>query len=69
MVRMMELIVCTTKTINRLFGRPKNLLPLEMQSVIKEGRFRCKFATTTTILVGSLDCWALLNNNSFLSSP
>jgi hypothetical protein len=40
MVRTMRIIVCTRRTINRSLGKPKNLLPFKVQSVIKEGRSR-----------------------------
>jgi hypothetical protein len=38
MVKTTRIIVYTRKTISGSFGKPKNLLPLKVQSVIKEGR-------------------------------
>ncbi len=40
-VRRMKIIVCTRRIINESFGRPKNLLPLKVRSVIRKGRCRC----------------------------
>jgi hypothetical protein len=38
MVKTIKIIVYTKRTINRSLGRSKNLLPLEAQNMIKEGR-------------------------------
>jgi hypothetical protein len=39
-VKMMIIIVYNKRTMNWLLGKPKNLLPLKVQSVIREGRSR-----------------------------
>jgi hypothetical protein len=60
-IKIMKIIVYTKRTINELLGKPKNLLPLEVQSVIREGRSKRKFATIAISLTKSLNYWALLN--------
>jgi hypothetical protein len=37
MVRMMRIIVYTRRTIGGSLGRPKNLFPFEVWSIIKKG--------------------------------
>jgi len=37
MVRTMKIIVYTRRTINGSLGKPKNLSPLKVQNMIKEG--------------------------------
>jgi hypothetical protein len=39
MVKTIRIIVYTKRIISRSFGRPKNLLPLKVQIVIREGKF------------------------------
>jgi hypothetical protein len=38
MVKMMRIIVYIRKTMNRSFGRPKNLLPFKVRNAIREGK-------------------------------
>jgi hypothetical protein len=40
-VKMMRIIGCTRRTFKGLFGKPKNLLPLEVQNTILKGRSGC----------------------------
>jgi hypothetical protein len=61
----MRIIVCTKRIINRLFGRPKNLLPLKVWSMIRKGRFD----HVILLVARSLNRWDLFNSNSFLSCP
>jgi hypothetical protein len=37
-IRMMKIILYTKRTISRSLGRPKNLLPFEVQNMIRKGK-------------------------------
>jgi len=69
MVRMMKIIICTKRTINELLSKPKNLLPLKCRMRFEKENPDMQFATKVVNLARSLDDWALLHKNSFLSNP